>query len=690
MFRRAFAPFLTVFAAAAAAEITPPSYVCQRTTESIVIDGKGDEAVWKRAAKLSPLRDIEGPAVENGTEIRMLWDDENLYILAEMPTHDLWATVTERDTTIFQDPDFEVFIDPTGEGNNYIELEINQLNTVWDLFIARTYRHDAPIVLHDWNMPGLRHAVSLSGTLNHPGDRDKGWSVELAIPWRSITTHNVMPRQDAPPQPGSSMRFNFSCVDWLTEPDASAACGYRKKTDENGNRLPELNHVWAPTGKIDIHMPERWGMVTFSPHPAGTWEAAPVDEEAPLRLSLYDYYTKQRLYAKRHSRFAVTAEQHAEAGLKMNPEIQTMGTEDFFVVSGLCPSTGRRLQMDSNGQFRAFAVTLPRPQVYLWVHGGEDTDDTELWRSRFRAYAAAGVDTVVIGDTAEQIRALTPTAREAGLKVIAWLWALNRPQDKATAEHPDWFAVSREGKSCFAEADRPYVPYYQFLCPNHPGVRQHLLKQVELLAAIPGISGIQLDYMRLPDVILPRGLWEKYGLIMDRELPPYDFCYCENCRRLFREQYGRNLLTDAEQDANWREFRLQSVARLATDLCHAIRAHGKTAACAVFPTPQIAAQLVRQDWQRFPLDLALPMVYHSFYNEPQQWVAKTAQAAADQTQQRIPLAPGLHLPDFTPASFRQELERLRSLGVKGIGIFSSETFTPAFQAELQAWRNRTR
>ena len=49
-------------------------------------------------------------------------------------------TLTEHDSVIFQDNDFEVFIDPDGDNHNYYEIEINALNTEWDLRLPKPYR----------------------------------------------------------------------------------------------------------------------------------------------------------------------------------------------------------------------------------------------------------------------------------------------------------------------------------------------------------------------------------------------------------------------------------------------------------------------------------------------------------------------------------------------------------------------
>ena len=83
--------------------------------------------------------DIEGdarPRPRFATRMKMLWDDEFFYIAADMQEPDIWGTLTTRDSVIFQDNDFEVFIDPDGDTHEYYELEINALKTAWDLLLV--------------------------------------------------------------------------------------------------------------------------------------------------------------------------------------------------------------------------------------------------------------------------------------------------------------------------------------------------------------------------------------------------------------------------------------------------------------------------------------------------------------------------------------------------------------------------
>ena len=90
----------------------PRSYVCYRTDGKLKIDGKLDEVSWQKAKPDSSVcRDIseEGfPTPKYETTAKMLWDDEYLYIGAMLQEDDIKARLTQRDTIIYYDNDFEV------------------------------------------------------------------------------------------------------------------------------------------------------------------------------------------------------------------------------------------------------------------------------------------------------------------------------------------------------------------------------------------------------------------------------------------------------------------------------------------------------------------------------------------------------------------------------------------------------
>ncbi|MFL5341858.1 MAG: carbohydrate-binding family 9-like protein [Gemmataceae bacterium] len=283
--------------------VSPRGYVCYRAAGPVTIDGKLDDPAWKDIPWSDDFVDIEGdakPKPRYRTRVKMMWDDENLYIGAELQEPHLQASFTRHDSFIFyQDHDFEVFLDPDGDNHLYAELEMNALNTTWDLLLAKPYRDGGPAI-HAWEIAGLKTAVHLDGTLNDPSDTDRGWTVEIAWPFRGLK--EIAPSA-VPPVAGRQWRINFSRVELEFE---VAAGKYRKVPDR------EQNWVWSPQGVVNMHMPERWGYVQFSMAKPGVDSFRP-DPAAPARAVLMRIYEAQQQYRKDHGTYAATL---AELGLR--------------------------------------------------------------------------------------------------------------------------------------------------------------------------------------------------------------------------------------------------------------------------------------------------------------------------------------------------------------------------------------
>lgn len=316
------------------------------------------------------------------------------------------------------------------------------------------------------------------------------------------------------------------------------------------------------------------------------------------------------------------------------------------------------------------------------MHGGAPGTAAE-WRERFGRLRAAGIGAVLVsgGPTA----LLATAARETGLAFHRWIWVLNRPGDEwAKTEHPEWFSVSRAGDSSLTHP--PYVGYYQWVCPTREDVRAYLRGLVADIARDPDVAGVHLDYIRHPDVILPVGLWAKYGLVQDREYPQFDFCYCDVCRRTFAARAGTDPLDlpDPPADRAWREFRWESVTAVVRTLAETIRAHGKTVSAAVFPTPDLARRLVRQAWDAWPLDAVFPMLYHNFYEEPVAWIGRAARSGVTALAGRCPLYAGLYLPALDPAELVTAVQAARDAGAAGFSVFEMDGLTAAHRASLAA------
>lgn len=283
----------------ATADGPPKGYVCERASAPLTIDGRPDDDAWARAPWSDPFVDIEGdakPAPRFRTRVKMLWDDEFFFVGALLEEPHVWGTLKDHDAVIFQDNDFEIFLDPDGDNHEYYELEINALNTEWDLFLDKPYRDGGP-ARNEWEVPGLKTAVHVDGTINDPSDMDRGWSVEFAIPWKVLGEHAHRP---APPRDGDRWRINFSRVEWRHE---VADGRYRKVPG-----LREDNWVWSPQAAIDMHRPEKWGYVQFSAGEPGRSRFVP-DPEAPARDALMRVYHAQRAFQKENGRWAATLEE---------------------------------------------------------------------------------------------------------------------------------------------------------------------------------------------------------------------------------------------------------------------------------------------------------------------------------------------------------------------------------------------
>lgn len=272
------------------------TYICKRTLDEINIDGSANESSWNKASWTQNFVDIEGdknPAPYLNTRAKMLWDDDYFYFYAEMEEPHIWAKLTERDAVIFYDNDFEIFIDPDGDTHNYTEFEMNAFNTVWDLLLTKPYR-DGGHAVNAYDIQGLKTAVKINGSINDPSDKDKSWSIEVAIPWKVLketTKTNVPPKHD------DIWRVNFSRVQWETEIQNGEYV--KKKNLETGKNLPENNWVWSPQRAIAMHEPEFWGRVIFTDLKAGESTDFVSDYGAEeIRQTLYQVHRQQKAFKK--------------------------------------------------------------------------------------------------------------------------------------------------------------------------------------------------------------------------------------------------------------------------------------------------------------------------------------------------------------------------------------------------------
>ena len=215
----------------------PLSYACQYTSAPITIDGTLDDAAWQRAAVAQLGRNQDGSRPRFETSARLLWDDKYLYVGFACEDRQIYATMTERDAPLWDEEVVEIFVDANRDQIGYVEIEVNPLNALVDLYVLN--RTPYPMrSLFGWDSDGMQHAVSVDGDPRRQDTADRAWSAEMAIPWEDFLT-----APNLPPQAGDVWRMNLYRIDQY-----------------KGQQ--EL-YAWSPTHCETFHVPQRFGEIVF-------------------------------------------------------------------------------------------------------------------------------------------------------------------------------------------------------------------------------------------------------------------------------------------------------------------------------------------------------------------------------------------------------------------------------------------
>lgn len=308
---------------------------------------------------------------------------------------------------------------------------------------------------------------------------------------------------------------------------------------------------------------------------------------------------------------------------------------------------------------------------WAWITEPEGTEDE--WKHRLEALKKAGFDAIL---PQENFDTIIPAAEANDIEVHAWLVSLQRGSDtQAQKEHPEWFTINRNGESSLTKP--AYVDYYKWFCPSREPVHEYLKEEARELLQYSEIKSIHLDYIRYADVILPIELQPKYGIVQDKEYPEYDYCYCSVCREKFKEKYGVDPmdLEDPAHTEEWLQFRYDRVTTLVNKMALLVHEHNRDLTAAVFPTPDIARTLVRQNWPDWDLDAVLPMMYHSFYEKDVNWIAKAVKECRRELPRTTPLYSGLFVQELDDVEITQAFEYAMEAGAEGVCLFTDTSMT---------------
>jgi hypothetical protein len=205
----------------------------------------------------------------------VVWDERNLYLAYRIEEPFLHAKYTNHNDPIYYDNDVEFFI---AGRDAYYEFEINAFNTSYEVFFVwndayekggfagapeftrsglkpfngvgfKNHPRGGRLGNFTWSYPGKQTAVHVDGTINNDKDRDRGWTVELAFPWKGLEWLAKAEHRALPPREGDVWRMDFSRFNTYKEaPPARDSGGW----------------VWTRHGIWDSHIPECFAYVRFS------------------------------------------------------------------------------------------------------------------------------------------------------------------------------------------------------------------------------------------------------------------------------------------------------------------------------------------------------------------------------------------------------------------------------------------
>lgn len=351
----------------------------------------------------------------------------------------------------------------------------------------------------------------------------------------------------------------------------------------------------------------------------------------------------------------------------------------------------------------------PSIKAYAWYKWNTETVSEDSLKVEFEKWKSHGIIGVCVecGFDFDKVARCAAIAHEVGLEYHAWAPSMLQGGQDST-----WYTVNRLGKSAYNKEDRAYVEYYQTVDPHNPEVVKFMVDNYCRLADVPNVDYVQLDYIRYADVILSEGLWDKYEGVIDhkwrdeqgnvKEYPGADYCYCDACCADFKEKSGIDIKAkiaegvDPATIAEWAQFRCDNVTNLVNAVCDALHAKGKKISADVFPGPKSHAEwMVRQQWNKWNVDVFFPMNYNDFYLKPAAWVGEVTKEEVESTDK--PVYSGLFIcrdwqnkanlvdPEnsgLVPSEIGEAIRSAMQAGAAGICLFTPESMTDDHWAEF--------
>ncbi|MFC4747579.1 carbohydrate-binding family 9-like protein [Flavobacterium branchiicola] len=190
--------------------------IISKTNEKISIDG--DLSDWKKPFQGPFVIHNSGEKATQNTFVSLSWNEENLYIAYRSEDSKIVGSNQPKDSQIFNTDDLvEIFIDPDGDGQNYIEIGVNAFSTHYDMLL-KCISPDCGgwNTSMDFNIEGLE---AVSKTTN------ESFCAEIKIPFTSL--EKIENGNFSKPKTGTKWKGNLFRIDYGTTTEYLALHPYK-------------------------------------------------------------------------------------------------------------------------------------------------------------------------------------------------------------------------------------------------------------------------------------------------------------------------------------------------------------------------------------------------------------------------------------------------------------------------------
>jgi len=214
-----------------------PEYTVSRLNTPMIIDANWKKPQWK-AIKAAQINNHMGekPLFFPRTEVKMLYNDEYLYIIFQVHDKYVHSVIRNFNGLVYEDSAVEFFFSTDNRHPEaYFDLEINCGGTPLFCFVPRKKEFTG----EDINKITIAH--SMPDVVDPEITRGVTWTIECKIPFRVLENYSAMSR----PKTGDCWKGNFF------------------KTAGKGSNPHYITWATVESDKPNFHLPRFFGKLKF-------------------------------------------------------------------------------------------------------------------------------------------------------------------------------------------------------------------------------------------------------------------------------------------------------------------------------------------------------------------------------------------------------------------------------------------